>query len=78
MLLDWVPGHFPSDEFGLAHFDRTALYEYADPKEGRHQDWNTLIYNYGCNEVRNYLAGTRCFGWSVMASTGCGSMRWRP
>lgn len=61
VLLDWVPGHFPSDEFGLAQFDGTALYEYADPKEGRHQDWNTLIYNYGRNEVRNYLAGNALF-----------------
>lgn len=61
VLLDWVPGHFPSDEFGLAKFDGTALYEYADPREGLHQDWNTLIYNYGRNEVRNYLAGNALF-----------------
>jgi len=61
VLLDWVPGHFPSDEFGLAQFDGTCLYEYADPREGLHQDWNTLIYNYGRNEVRNYLAGNALF-----------------
>ncbi|MEH0833121.1 1,4-alpha-glucan branching enzyme [Pectobacterium cacticida] len=61
VLLDWVPGHFPSDEYGLAQFDGTALYEYADPREGYHQDWNTLIYNYGRHEVRNYLAGNALF-----------------
>ncbi|KAA8996412.1 1,4-alpha-glucan branching enzyme [Affinibrenneria salicis] len=61
VLLDWVPGHFPEDEFGLAKFDGTALYEYADPREGFHQDWNTLIYNYGRHEVRNYLAGNALF-----------------
>ncbi|MBB6116630.1 1,4-alpha-glucan branching enzyme [Rahnella inusitata] len=57
VILDWVPGHFPSDSHGLAEFDGTALYEYADPREGYHQDWNTLIYNYARHEVRNYLAG---------------------
>ncbi|MCG8709719.1 1,4-alpha-glucan branching enzyme [Brenneria sp. 4F2] len=61
VLLDWVPGHFPADEYGLAQFDGTALYEYADPREGYHQDWNTLIYNYGRHEVRNYLAGNALF-----------------
>ncbi|SIS76679.1 1,4-alpha-glucan branching protein GlgB [Paracoccus saliphilus] len=55
VLLDWVPGHFPTDAHGLAHFDGTALYEHADPREGFHQDWNTLIYNYGRTEVQNYL-----------------------
>ncbi|MGN7868051.1 1,4-alpha-glucan branching protein GlgB [Paracoccus sp. 22332] len=55
VLLDWVPGHFPTDAHGLARFDGTALYEHADPREGFHQDWNTLIYNYGRTEVRNYL-----------------------
>ena len=54
VLLDWVPGHFPTDEHGLAKFDGTALYEPADPREGFHQDWNTLIPNYGRTEVRNY------------------------
>ncbi|QMU58423.1 MAG: 1,4-alpha-glucan branching protein GlgB [Boseongicola sp.] len=55
VLLDWVPGHFPTDAHGLGRFDGTALYEHADPREGFHQDWNTLIYNYGRREVSNYL-----------------------
>ncbi len=55
VLLDWVPGHFPTDAHGLGRFDGTALYEHQDPREGFHQDWNTLIYNYGRVEVANYL-----------------------
>jgi 1,4-alpha-glucan branching enzyme len=55
VILDWVPGHFPTDAHGLVHFDGTALYEHADPREGFHQDWNTLIYNLGRNEVRGFL-----------------------
>ena len=54
VLLDWVPGHFPNDAHGLEQFDGTALYEHADPREGFHQDWNTLIPNYGRREVKNY------------------------
>jgi len=61
VLLDWVPAHFPSDAFGLAHFDGTALYEYADPREGFHKDWNTLIYNFGRTEVRNFLIGSALY-----------------
>ncbi|MFM2067670.1 MAG: hypothetical protein RLZZ584_2579 [Pseudomonadota bacterium] len=61
VILDWVPAHFPSDAHGLAQFDGTHLYEHADRREGFHQDWNTLIYNYGRNEVRNYLVGNALY-----------------
>jgi 1,4-alpha-glucan branching enzyme len=61
LLLDWVPAHFPTDAHGLAQFDGTALFEYADPREGFHQDWNTLIYNFGRHEVRNFLVGSALY-----------------
>ncbi|WP_127957566.1 1,4-alpha-glucan branching protein GlgB [Serratia microhaemolytica] len=61
VILDWVPGHFPGDAHGLANFDGSALYQYADPREGFHPDWHTLIYNYGRHEVRNYLAGNALY-----------------
>ena len=55
LLIDWVPGHFPNDNHGLAQFDGSHLYEHADPRQGYHPDWNTLIYNYGRVEVANFL-----------------------
>ncbi len=61
VILDWVPAHFPSDAHALATYDGTALYEHADPREGFHRDWNTLIYNYGRAEVRNFLVGNALF-----------------
>ena len=61
VILDWVPGHFPSDADALARFDGTELYEHADPREGLHRDWNTLIYNFGRHEVRNFLTGNALF-----------------
>jgi 1,4-alpha-glucan branching enzyme len=61
VLLDWVPAHFPRDDWGLARFDGTALYEHQDPRQGSHQDWGTLIFNYGRHEVRNFLIANALF-----------------
>ena len=61
VLLDWVPAHFPTDAHGLTRFDGTPLYEYADPREGFHNDWNTLIYNFGRTEVQNFLVGSALY-----------------
>ncbi len=61
VILDWVPGHFPTDAFSLARFDGTCLYEHLDPRQGYHPHWNTLIFNYGRKEISNFLIGSALF-----------------
>jgi 1,4-alpha-glucan branching enzyme len=61
VILDWVPAHFPRDDFALARFDGTALYEHSDPRRGAHPDWGTLVFNYGRHEVRNFLVANALY-----------------
>ncbi|MGM1016478.1 MAG: 1,4-alpha-glucan branching protein GlgB [Actinomycetota bacterium] len=61
VILDWVPGHFPKDDFALARFDGEAVYEHPDPRRGEHQDWGTLIFDYGRSEVRGFLVANALF-----------------
>ena len=71
VLLDWVPAHFPKDAFALAKFTGEPLYEHADPRRGEHQDWGTLIFDFGRNEVRNFLISNALFWICLLYTSRC-------
>jgi len=75
VIVDWVPAHFPRDEWALARFDGTALFEHEDPRKGAHQDWGTLIFNFGRHEVVNFWSRMRCSGASAFTLTPAGGCR---
>ena len=76
VIVDWVPAHFPTDDFALRRFDGTPLYEHADPQRGEHPDWGTLIFDFGRPEVRNFLVANALFWCEPTTSTACGSTPW--
>ena len=76
VILDWVPAHFPRDEWALARFDGTSLYEHEDPRRGSHPDWGTLIFNFSRHEVRTSCSRTPSTGCASSTQTGCAWTPW--
>ena len=75
VIVDWVPAHFPKDDWALARFDGTPLYEHADPRRGEQPDWGTLVFDFGRREVRNFLVANALYWIESSTSTACG---WTP